>query len=694
MQVFETKDIRNLALVGHGGSGKTTLGEAMLASAKVIDRLGSVEAGNTVSDYHADEQKRQISINASLLSFEWLNKKLNVLDTPGYSDFIGEVHSCLSAADMAVSVISCVQGLEVGTEQTWEMAEEEGIPRLVVLSALDKEHTHFDDIIESAKERLSKKIFPVQIPVNAGPGFNQIADVIRVKLLTYKTDGSGEYEESELTGDLKDKIGTLHQELIEFVAESDDALLEKFFEQGGLSEEDLQSGMHDAVQNGSVIPAFAVAAASNVGVVRLMDFIARYGATPLDRKVPAATDGGKGEVQIKVDNSEHFVAYVFKTVSEAHVGDMSLFRIWSGHISTGDDVYNSVHQKGERLGQLYLLSGKTRQNVAELNAGDIGTVVKLKNTKTCDTLCDPKHIVVVRKVDYPRPNVQAAIKPKSKGDEDKIGTGLGTLRQEDPTFHFTSDLETKEMVISGQGELHLQVNMGRLKERFGVEVELHEPRIPFRETIRGKGDSKYRHKKQTGGAGQFAEVWMTVESLPRGSGVEFTESLVGQNVDRVFVPSVEKGVRAVCEEGVYAGYHIVDVKVNFYDGKMHPVDSKDIAFQIAGKEGFREAFLAAKPCLLEPIFNIEVKVPEEYMGDVMGDISSRRGKIQGMDNDGHYQVVKAQVPQANLYQYATSLRSLTGGRGIYKSDFSHYEQMPPDMEQKVIAQSKKSEEKS
>jgi len=387
------------------------------------------------------------------------------------------------------------------------------------------------------------------------------------------------------------------------------------------------------------------------------------------------------------------VLQIFKTISEAHVGDLSYFRVYSGKLSSGMDLTNTARGKTERLGQLYLFNGKNRTNISDLNAGDIGTVVKLKETNTGDTLSDPKFKVVLPRCEYPKSNVEAAIIPKSKGDEDKLGLGLATLHAEDPTLQYRVDGEIKQTIISGQGELHLQVSTDRMKRRFNLEVDLIEPRIPFRETIRGKGESKYRHKKQTGGAGQFAEVWMTVEAQDRGAGVEFTQSLVGQNVDRVFVPSVEKGVTAACVDGVLAGYNVVDVKVNFYDGKQHPVDSKDIAFQIAGKGAFKEAFLAAKPCLLEPICQIAVKVPEEFMGDVMGDISGRRGKILGMDSEGSFQVVRATVPQANLYQYATTLRSLTGGRGLHTQEFDHYAEMPRDMQQKVIDASKEPKDK-
>jgi elongation factor G len=399
-----------------------------------------------------------------------------------------------------------------------------------------------------------------------------------------------------------------------------------------------------------------------------------------------AVDADGNEVDVALTDTDP-VMYVFKTLSEAHLGEMSFFRIYSGTITSGMDVYNSARKINERIGQVYLLNGKERESAKNLNSGDIGAVVKLKDTHTNETLCGAKKVVTLLPVAYPKPNIHASLKPKSKGEEEKIAMGLGTLHEEDPTFIYHVDSELRQTIISGQGELHLQVITDRLKSRFKVEIELHKPKIPFRETIRANGGSKYRHKKQTGGAGQFAEVWMRIEPKERGEGVEFMQSLVGQNVDRIFVPSVEKGVMAACEEGIIAGYRAVDLKVDFYDGKQHPVDSKDVAFQIAGKQALREAFKEAKPCLLEPIYNIEVTIPEDSMGDVMGDISSRRGKILGMDSKGQTQVVKAQVPQAELHYYATTLRSLTGGRGIHSEEFSHYEEMPRDYEQKVIAES-------
>ena len=688
MKNYAAKDIRNFAVVGHGGSGKTTLSEAMLSLSGKINRIGSIESGTTTSDYHHDEHQRQISIHSSPLHLEWDDIKFNLIDTPGYLDFIGEAISSLAVVDAAVVVVHAVNGIEVGTEQVWNYASNYRLPKIIVVNGLDKEHTQFDKILQQAKSNFGSNVFPLQLPVNAGPGFNQVVDVLRSELITYSTDGSGKYSEEKLPEKWQEKIKELHKELIEYVAESDDTLLEKFFEEGNLSEEEMREGLHRAIQDQVFIPVFCTTATQNIGTARLMDFISKYGSSPVDRATIQAENANSGEtIEVALDGSAP-VVHVFKTISEAHVGELSFFRVYSGSVSTGMDLQNTTRGNSERFGQMFLMNGKDRTSVPSLNAGDIGAVVKLKDTHTGNTLTGPSNKVKLSSVKLPNSNIHLGIRSKLKGDEERIATGLSTIHEEDPTFIYRVDSELHQTVISGQGELHLQVSIDRLKRKFNVDVETFKPRIPYRETIRGKGSSKYRHKKQSGGAGQFAEVWMRIESKPRGEGIEFTHSLVGQSVDRVFVTSVEKGVNVSCTEGILAGYRVVDLKVDFYDGKQHPVDSKDIAFQMAGKQAFREAFMEAQPCLLEPILNIEIKVPDSFMGDVMGDMSSRRGKIIGIDAEGESQSIKAQAPQAEMYQYSTTLRSLTGGRGIHFEEFSHYEEVPRDMERKVVATAK------
>ncbi len=688
MKEYQPADIRNFAVVGHASSGKTLLSEAMLACAGVINRMGSIPAGSTVSDYHESEKQRQISVSATLMHLEWLGKKFNILDCPGYADFISEGLGALRVGDFALIVVNASHGVSIGTDAAWKYATEDDIPKMIVINAFDKGGADFENVMEQLREHFGARVFPISLPINPGSGFNQLLDTIRSEVITYAGDRSGKFTEEPAAGELAERVTALHKELIEYIAEADDSLMEKWMDKGTLSEEELRAGLHAAVQKQSFVPVFCVSAENNVGVARLMDFIAKYGSSPVDREKVTAHDANGKEVDVTLHDADP-VCYIFKTMSEAQFGELSFFRIYSGHVKLGSELYNTDRRSTEKIGQIYILNGKNRETVPTLGPGDIGAVVKLKDTHTGNTLCSAKRAVSLPKVVYPKPNIHAALKSTSKGEEDKIASGLAALHHEDPTFLHHVDGELHQTVLSAQGELHLEVIAERLRRRYGVHVELHEPRVRYRETIKGRGESKYRHKKQTGGAGQFAEVWMRIEPTARDTGVEFTQSLVGQNVDRVFVPSVEKGVNRACEEGIVAGYRVVDLKVDFYDGKMHPVDSKDIAFQIAGYFAFKEAFAAARPCMLEPIYTVEIRVPEDFMGKVMGDLSSRRGRIQGMDTDGTFQVIKAHVPAKELYRYSSTLRSLTGGRGVHTEEFSHYEEMPREAEQRVVEESRK-----
>jgi elongation factor G len=688
MKDYQPAEIRNFAIVGHASSGKTMLSEAMLACAGVINRMGTIAAGSTVSDYHESEKHRQISVSASLMHLEWLGKKFNIIDCPGYADFISEGLGALRVGDFALVVVNASHGVGVGTDAVWRYATQFGIPKMIVVNAFDKDETDFESVLAQIREHFGANVFPLTLPVNPGSGFNQVLDVPRDEIVTYAADKSGKFTEAPASGEWKERVDQLHKELIEHVAESDDSLMEKFFDKGGLSEEEWRAGIHKAIQEQVFVPLFVTSAENNIGVARLMDFIAKYGSSPVDRASVKGIDANGKDVDVNLGGDEP-VCYVFKTMSEAQFGELSFFRVYSGHLKFGSELYNTDRRISEKIGQIYLLNGKNRVTVPVLNPGDIGAVVKLKDTHTGNTLCNPKHPISLSKVQYPKPNIHAALKSTSKGEEDKIAAGLAALHHEDPTFLHHVDSELHQTVLSAQGELHLEVIADRLRRRYGVHVELQEPRVRYRETIKAKGESKYRHKKQTGGAGQFAEVWMRIEPQPRDTGLEFKQSLVGQNVDRVFVPSVEKGVNRACEEGILAGYRVVDVKIDFYDGKMHPVDSKDVAFQTAGYYAFKESFTAARPCLLEPIHTVEIRIPEDCMGKVMGDLSSRRGKIQGMDTDSSFQVIKAHVPAKELYRYSSTLRSLTGGRGVHTEDFSHYEEMPREAEQKVVEEAKK-----
>ncbi len=682
-------DLRNFAIVGHASSGKTMLSEAMLACAGVIGRMGNIAQGTTVSDYHVSEKQHQISTQTSLLHGTWMGRKLNILDTPGYLDFMSEALAAVHVADFALVVVHAQEGIGVGTERVWNCATDCGVPKVIVVNAVDKQNAHFDEVLADARAHYGPKVFPLNVPINPGPDFNQVLDVLRTEVVTYETDGRGKFREEPATGEWKERVTQLHRELIELIAESDDALLNKFFEQGSLSEEEFRTDIHAAVQKQALIPLFCTSATSNVGVARLLDFIAKYGSSPLDHaKVDAQDTRSGAQVEVKLGGTAP-VLQVFKTMNEEHFGELSFFRIYSGQITTGGDAFNANRDITERIGQIFLLNGHMREAVSRLGAGDIGATVKLKNTHTGDTLCASNHPVKLPVPKYPRPNIHAALEPRAKGEEDKMAAGLATLHNEDPAFVFHADPELHQTIVSAQGELHLEVIAERLRRRFHLHFELVEPRVPYRETIHGRAEHRYRHKKQTGGAGQFAEVELKLAPAPRDSGIAFSESLSGQCVDRVFVASVQRGIEIACAEGILAGCRVVDVATNFYDGKMHPVDSKDIAFQVAGYWAFKEAFMKAQPCLLEPIHSVEVRIPEDCMGKVVGDLSSRRGRIVGTDVDGRFQIVRAEVPAMELYRYASILRSLTGGRGLHTEQFSRYEEMPREIEQRVIDEAKK-----
>jgi len=684
MKEYASSELRSFAILGHASAGKTMLGEAMLACSGKIGRMGSIAAGSTVSDYHASEHQHQISVHCSLLHTEWMDRKFNLLDTPGCADFISEGLGALRVGDFALIVIHATHGLGVGTDAVWQYATRFGLPKMLVVNALDKANVNFEAVLAETRARFGRNVFPMAIPLNAGPGFSHVLDVMRNEVVAYTPGGNGRYTEAP-AGPLSERVQQLHRELIEYVAESDDALMERFFEKGQLAEEEFRAGLHKAIQNQVVVPLFPVSAETNVGVARLMDFIAKYGSSPLDRSEVPARDASDLPGSVSLHQPDP-VVYVFKTMNEPGVGELSLFRLFSGTIRSGEELFNTSRNADERLGQIYLLNGHQRSPVPLLHAGDLGAVVKLRSTHTGDTLCRPRFPVILPPVEYPPPNIHGALRLRSKGDEDKLAVGLATLHQEDPTFHYRVDDEVHQTIVSGQGEIHLQVIVERLSRRFGVAVALEEPRIPYRETIRGRGESRYRHKKQTGGAGQFAEVCLRIEPGPRDSGIAFTNSLVGTNVDRVFVPSVEKGVQAACREGILAGFRVTDLKVDFHDGKMHPVDSKDIAFQVAGYHAFKEAFLASTPALLEPICTVTVTVPEEHVGAVLGDLSSRRGHILGVEAEGHFQNIRARVPQKELYHYSTVVRSLTSGRGRHAEQFSHYAELPPEQTQKILAE--------
>ena len=666
---YSPDNVINTALVGHSGSGKTVLFDAILFNSKMIRSIGFIDKGTTTSDYRPEEIKHQHSISLTPSFYEFLDKKINIIDAPGMLDFQGEMICALNAADVTTFVVNAVNGLEIGAEVALDYSSGDNMkPKSIIVNMLDRDQSNFNQVLNQLKERFGREIFPFMLPVNEGESFNQITDILKKKMLTFKTDGSGGYDESDLNDDLQTKADDLHQELIELIAESDESLLEKFFDDN-LTEDDMKASLADAIAAGNLIPVFCTSGAKNIGVTRLMEYFSKY--------FPSAL-----QVHSDCDSNEKLKAVVFKTISEEHVGEISLFKVLSGTLNAGSDVKNINHSINEKFRQLYFLNGKDRKETANVTAGDIGVSLKLKDTHTGDTLGDGDKVDLMK---FPDSIIRMAVEPKNKGDEDKMSTGLSSLHQQDPTFIYSVDPELKQTIVSGQGELHLNVVFEKIKTRFGVEVTLIKPKIPYRETITANSNAKYRHKKQSGGSGQFAEVWLKIEPAQRGEGVDFSQSLSGQNVDRGFVPSVEKGINRICEEGIIAGCRVVDLKIDFYDGKMHPVDSNDMAFQIAGSKAFMDAFKTAKPKLLEPIYKIKVKIPDEFTGDIMGDISQRRGKVGTMESEGHLQVINAELPLANLHDYATALKAMSSGRGMYSLEFSHYQDMPHVEQQKVIS---------
>jgi elongation factor G len=698
MKEYTADHIRNVSLIGHGGAGKTSLSEALLFSAGSTTRLGRVEEGNTLSDYHPDETERQISITTSLLFCEWKSSKVNILDTPGYTDFTGEVIASLRVADTAIVLLKAVEGVEVGTEIVTRYTSERGNAVVYLVNKLDQENADFDKVLTQAHETLSHDIIALQFPVNAGLGFDSIVDVVRMKMLKFAQGGSGKYVEQEIPQEAQARAQELRQQMLELIAETDENLLNSYLEKGGLSDAEIREGLRTGIRGRKLFPLLCASSTQNIGCSSLLDFVVDYCPAPVDfgdahGSLPGATNGN-GKVDVKQDPNGPPVLFVFKTISESHVGELSLFRLYSGTINPGLDLVNFSNGKPERLAQMFVLNGKERKEAPRLMAGDLGAVVKLKDTHTNNTLSTKNFPVVFPATGFPEPVFHAAVIPKAKGDEDKISTGLHSLHQEDPTFMFRVDPELHQTIISGQGELHLNVIVKRLKQRYGVDVDMSEPKVPYRETVKAVvKDAEYKHKKQSGGHGQYGHVHLRLEPLKRGQGFEFLDEIVGGVVPGKFIPAVEKGVHEAMKEGPLAGYPVVDMRVALHYGSYHDVDSSEMAFKIAASQAFRKGFLEAKPILLEPIYDVEVKVPEDAMGEVMGDLSSRRGKISGMEGVGHSQIIRAQVPAAELHTYATVLRSKTGGRGTFKASFSHYEEMPREQAEKVVAASEKNKNK-
>jgi elongation factor G len=688
---YKTEQIRNLALCGHNSCGKTTFAEAILHVTGTSSRFGKVDEGTTVSDFADEEIARRISISATLLHADHKGTKFNLIDLPGFPDLIGETVAALQAVDIGVIVVSATAGVEVVTDQSFRYCEKYGLPRTFVITKLDKEHVEYRPVLEKLQHIYGLKAAPVQIPIGEALTFKGVVDLLKMKAYTF--DANGKATEEEVPADMKDEAQAAREKLVESIAEADDKLLEKFFESGELTPDEMTHGLRTGIQKHSLYPVFFCAPITASGVSTFLDFAAAYFPTPADRGEIVGVMPGTTEKKIrKIDPAGVPTAYVFKTVSEPHVGELSLIRAFSGKISHGDELYNTASESSEKIGQIYVMNGKERKEIPTVVAGDMGALVKLRQTHTGDVLTSKGDLFALPKIEYPSPVVDVGIRPLSKGDEEKISSGLSRLREEDPTFKVMADAELNQTLIFAQGELQVDILVKKLKEKFGVDVELEKPRIPYRETITGKAEVQHKYKKQSGGRGQYGDVYIRMSPRKRGEGFEFVNAIVGGVIPGKFIPSVEKGVVEAMKNGQLTGSPVVDFQVELFFGSSHSVDSSDMAFKMAGLFAFRDAFEKCSPVVLEPVYNIEVRVPEEFTGDVMGDISSRRGRISGMNPESGYTVVKAQVPQAELYKYSTQIKSLTQGRGFYARDFSHYEEVPREIQERLIEEYKKARE--
>ncbi len=684
MKKYNSSELRNVAVIGHGGSGKTSLVEAMLFATGATKRLGKVEEGNTVTDYDPEEIKRKITINASLAPCEWENHKINIIDTPGYFDFVGEVISALRVADGALVVVDAASGVEVGTEKVMAHADEYHLPRLAIVNRMDRENANFQKAYQGLREAFGNRVVPMHLPIGSAENFKGIVDLVKMKALIFEAGGKS--HEEEIPSPLTAEAQELREVLSEAVAANDDDLMMKYLEGEPLTQAEVERGLAKGVADGNVIPVLCGSAAKGLGIVQLLDaIVATVPAPTALPPVRGINPKTKEEISRNIDPKEPLSVFVFKTMADPYVGKLTLFRVYSGVLRSDSHVYNATRDKEERLGQLFIPHGKEQEAVPEIVAGDIGAVAKLQETGTGNTLCDKEKPVVFPNIVFPKPVLTMAVEPKTKGDEDKIGSGLARLTEEDPTFRVEKNTETGQTLISGLGELHLEIITSRLRKKFGVDVEIANPRIPFKETIRGTVKVEGKHKKQSGGRGQYGHVWLELSALPPGGNFEFVDKIFGGSVPRQYIPAVEKGVRETMAEGVLAGYRVVDVRVTLYDGSYHSVDSSEMAFKIAASMAFKKGFMDAKPILLEPIMKIEITVPDTYMGDVMGDMNKKRGKILGMEPKDGIQIIRALAPLSEMFRYAIDLRSMTQGRGSFSMEFDHYEEVPANVAQQIIA---------
>jgi elongation factor G len=698
--IYDTRFLRNVVLLGHSGSGKTSFVECMLYEAKAIQRRGRIEDSNTTSDFTQIEQSRGNSIFSTLMHVSWKDTKINILDTPGSDDFVGEVISALKVADTGIMLLNAKNGVEVGSELIWEYVQAFHTPTIFVINQLDHEKADFDQTFEQAKARFGSKVLAVQYPINAGTGFNAIVDALRMVLYKFPNDG-GKPEKHPIPASELEKATAMHQALVEAAAENDETLMEMFFENGALTEEELAKGLTVALAHQQIYPVFCASALKNMGSGRIMGFIHDIAPSPADRPAAPLSDGGS----LACDSNGKTAVFIYKTMSEPNVGNVSYFKVYSGTMNGGDDLTNASNSTVERFNQIFVSEGKTRELISTLRAGDLGVTVKLKNSHTNNTLHIKGGEIAIKEIEFPKARIRTAIAPPSKNDVEKLAKALHILQEEDPTLIFEQSLELKQMILHGQGQLHLEMVKYRLDKVFGIKVDFMKPRIPYRETITKVANHVYRHKKQSGGAGQFAEVHMRIEPytegmpLPTDLNVRATEEeklpwggkfvllncIVGGAIDARFLSAIKKGIMQKMHEGPLTGSHVRDVRCSVYDGKMHDVDSNDMAFMIAASLAFKEGFALASPQILEPIYNLEVLCSSDVMGEVMGDLQTRRALIMGMDADGHYQKISAHVPLAELHEYSSTLRSLTQGRAKFNLEYYDYQAVPSDIQQKLIA---------
>jgi elongation factor G len=681
MEQHGLENIRNVVLLSHSGAGKTSASEAMLFTAGAITRLGKVEEGTTTSDYDPDEVKRRISINLSLLPCQWKGAKINLIDTPGYSDFVGEVKAAIRVSEGAVIVVCAASGVEVGTEQVWSYCDQAELPRLIFINKMDRENADFYKTVEQIQSRFGAKCLPLQLPIGAQAGFQGV-----VELLTMKSYIGSEAKEAEFPSSLQTQAASFREKLVEAVAEVDDRLIEKYLEGGELSLEELGDGLRRAVVTGRVVPILVGSALKNIGSSLFLDAIHDYLPSAKERKVIIVGDSAKKTELIEPSQDAPLAALVFKTSADPYVGKLTYFRVYTGAINSNSQVWNATRGGAERIGQLFVLRGKTQEPVPQLGAGDMGAVAKLTTTSTGDTLGSQDKPMKIAPIEFPEPAFSLAVHPRTKADLDRLGAALSRLAEEDPTIRVRREADTNETILSGIGESQLEVAADKMMRKFGVGVKLETPKVPYKETITAPAKAEYKHKKQTGGHGQYGHVLLELEPLPRGSGHEFADKVVGGHIPRNYIPAVEKGVNEAFKEGVLAHYPVTDLRATVYDGSFHPVDSSDICFKIAGAGALKKGLAEGQPILLEPIMNIKVTVPEDFTGDIIGDLNTKRARVQGMNPGDGVNVIEAQVPLAEILRYAIDLKSITQGRGSYKAEFSHYEEVPAHITQKIIAE--------